>query len=88
MHWDETSPFHRPDRVSPWKVEPALPPAVDVLPNSRLKRSHANVASSPSDSLVLTREGINNWIFLAFSSVFNSSYAVVVLQFLSVEIQI
>ncbi|EOX99641.1 Auxin response factor 2 isoform 2 [Theobroma cacao] len=57
VHWDETSPFHRPDRVSPWKVEPALPPAVDVLPNSRLKRSHANVASSPSDSLVLTREG-------------------------------
>ncbi|XP_022726914.1 auxin response factor 2A-like [Durio zibethinus] len=57
VRWDKTSPFHRPDRVSPWKIETALPSVVDVLPNYRLKRSRANMASSPVDTLVLTREG-------------------------------
>ncbi|XP_055825060.1 auxin response factor 2B [Solanum dulcamara] len=58
VRWDETSAIPRPDRVSPWKVEPALsPPALNPLPIPRQKRPRSNVLPSSPDSSVLTREG-------------------------------
>ncbi|XP_043705451.1 auxin response factor 2B-like [Telopea speciosissima] len=58
VRWDETSSIPRPDRVSPWKIEPALtPPALNPLPVPRAKRPRTNMVPSSSDSSVLTREG-------------------------------
>ncbi|KAK4726679.1 hypothetical protein R3W88_031596 [Solanum pinnatisectum] len=58
VRWDETSAIPRPDRVSAWKVEPALsPPALNPLPIPRQKRPRSNVLPSSPDSSVLTREG-------------------------------
>eukprot|EP00262_Sarcandra_glabra_P003007 TRINITY_DN13442_c0_g2_i1.p1 TRINITY_DN13442_c0_g2~~TRINITY_DN13442_c0_g2_i1.p1 ORF type:complete len:769 (+),score=140.38 TRINITY_DN13442_c0_g2_i1:759-3065(+) len=58
VRWDETSSIPRPDRVSPWKIEPALTPAaLNPLPMPRPKRPRANVVPSSPDSSVLTREG-------------------------------
>ncbi|XP_076915805.1 auxin response factor 2B-like isoform X1 [Bidens hawaiensis] len=58
VRWDETSSVPRPDRVSPWKIEPALmPPAINTLPVHRQKRPRSNVLPSSPDSSVLTREG-------------------------------
>lgn len=57
VRWDETSNIPRPERVSPWKIEPALaPPALNPLPMPRPKRPRANVVPSSPDSSVLTRE--------------------------------
>lgn len=58
VRWDETSTIPRPERVSPWKIEPALtPPALNPLPMPRPKRPRLNVVSPSPDSSVLTREG-------------------------------
>ncbi|XWS47752.1 hypothetical protein CRYUN_Cryun13aG0011600 [Craigia yunnanensis] len=58
VRWDETSTIPRPERVSPWKIEPALaPPALNPLPMPRPKRPRSNVVPSSPDSSVLTREG-------------------------------
>ncbi|XP_043723773.1 auxin response factor 2A-like [Telopea speciosissima] len=58
VRWDETSSIPRPDRVSPWKIEPALtPPALNPLPVPRTKRPRASMVPSSPDSSVLTREG-------------------------------
>ncbi|XP_057516615.1 auxin response factor 2A isoform X3 [Amaranthus tricolor] len=58
VRWDETSTIPRPDRVSPWQIEPALsPPTINPLPMTRGKRPRANVVTQSSDSSVLTREG-------------------------------
>ncbi|KAI7725850.1 hypothetical protein M8C21_024780 [Ambrosia artemisiifolia] len=58
VRWDETSSIARPERVSPWKIEPALmPPAINTLPVHRQKRPRPNVLPSSPDSSVLTREG-------------------------------
>ncbi|GER30221.1 auxin response factor [Striga asiatica] len=58
VRWDETSTTPRPERVSPWKIEPAIsPPALNPLPVSRPKRPRSNVLPSSTDSSVLTREG-------------------------------
>ncbi|KAK2974195.1 hypothetical protein RJ640_021486 [Escallonia rubra] len=58
VRWDETSSIPRPERVSPWKIEPALtPPALNPLPVPRLKRPRSSVLPSSPDSSVLTREG-------------------------------
>ena len=65
VRWDETSAIPRPDRVSPWKVEPALsPPALNPLPIPRQKRPRSNVLPSSPDSSVLTREGYNLPLYL------------------------
>ncbi|PQQ06282.1 auxin response factor 2 [Prunus yedoensis var. nudiflora] len=57
VRWDETSTIPRPDRVSPWKIEPALaPPALNPLPMPRPKRPRSNMVPSSPDSSVLTRE--------------------------------
>lgn len=58
VRWDETSNIPRPERVSPWKIEPALvPPAINPLPVHRQKRPRASMLPSSPDSSVLTREG-------------------------------
>ncbi|GKV36331.1 hypothetical protein SLEP1_g44473 [Rubroshorea leprosula] len=58
VRWDENSTIPRPDRVSPWKIEPALaPPAPNPLPVPRPKRPRSNMVPSSPDSSVLTREG-------------------------------
>ncbi|CAN6472455.1 unnamed protein product [Victoria cruziana] len=57
VRWDETSSVPRPERVSPWQIEPALAPvALNPLP-SRPKRPRPNVVPSSPDSSALTREG-------------------------------
>ncbi|KAK7318333.1 hypothetical protein RJT34_03032 [Clitoria ternatea] len=57
VRWDETSNIPRPERVSPWKIEPALaPPALNPLPLPRPKRPRSNAVPSSPDSSVLTRE--------------------------------
>ncbi|KAJ4961033.1 hypothetical protein NE237_020943 [Protea cynaroides] len=44
VRWDEISSIPRPDRVSPWKIEPALtPPALNPLTLPRAKRPRANM---------------------------------------------
>uniref|UniRef100_A0A7N0T039 Auxin response factor n=1 Tax=Kalanchoe fedtschenkoi TaxID=63787 RepID=A0A7N0T039_KALFE len=58
VRWDETSTIHRPDRVSPWKIEPALNPlALNPIPMPRPKRPRTNLLPLSPDSSVLTREG-------------------------------
>ncbi|XP_027357469.1 auxin response factor 2A-like [Abrus precatorius] len=57
VRWDETSNTPRPERVSPWKIEPAIaPPALNPLSMPRPKRPRANAVPSSPDSSVLTRE--------------------------------
>ncbi|KAJ0231403.1 AUX/IAA domain-containing protein [Hirschfeldia incana] len=58
VRWDETTSIPRPDRVSPWKIEPALsPPALSPVPMPRPKRPRSNVAPSTPDSSMRIREG-------------------------------
>ncbi|CAA2948281.1 auxin response factor 2 [Olea europaea subsp. europaea] len=53
VRWDETSSIPRPERVSPWEIEPA---ALNPLPVSRPKRPRSNIFPSSPDSSVCTRE--------------------------------
>ncbi|CAL9161221.1 unnamed protein product [Musa hybrid cultivar] len=56
VRWDEASLIPRPERVSPWKIEPVLTPPPNPGPMPRPKRPRtSNVPSSP-DSSVLTKE--------------------------------
>lgn len=55
VRWDENSSIPRPERVSPWKIEPAVTPALNNLPMSRPKRPRT-VLQSPESS-VLTKDG-------------------------------
>ncbi|KAH9621637.1 hypothetical protein KSS87_004074 [Heliosperma pusillum] len=57
VRWDENSAIPRPDRVSPWQVEPAVSPTINPLPVPRVKRPRPNVMTQCPDSSVLTREG-------------------------------
>ncbi|KAL2462326.1 Auxin response factor 2 [Abeliophyllum distichum] len=60
VRWDETSTISRPERVSPWEIEPSLsPPALNPLPVPRSKRPRSNVLPVSPDSSVLTREGLS-----------------------------
>ncbi|XP_031387573.1 auxin response factor 2B-like isoform X2 [Punica granatum] len=55
VRWDEISSIHRPERVSPWNVEPATV-APQPPPSSRMKRPRGSMVPS-TDSSVLAREG-------------------------------
>ena len=57
IRWDETSTIQRPDRVSPWQIEPAMNPTINPLPVPRAKRPRPSVVTPSQDSSVLTREG-------------------------------
>nr|WAK98323.1 ARF2 protein [Paeonia lactiflora] len=57
VRWDGTSTIPRPDRVSPWNIEPVLtPPALNPLPTARTKRPRPNMVLYSPNSSVLTRE--------------------------------
>ncbi|KAI0511442.1 hypothetical protein KFK09_012072 [Dendrobium nobile] len=57
VRWDETSSVTRPERVSPWQIEPGVsPPPVRPLPSSKPKRPRANAMPPSTDSSVLTKE--------------------------------
>jgi hypothetical protein len=58
VRWDDTSPVHRPDTVSPWNIELALTPTLDPHPVCRPKRPRVSMAPSSTDSFVPAREGI------------------------------
>uniref|UniRef100_A0A804RFR6 Auxin response factor n=1 Tax=Zea mays TaxID=4577 RepID=A0A804RFR6_MAIZE len=56
VRWDEASSVPRPERVSPWQIEPAVSPSpVNPLP-VRFKRSRSSVNASPSDVSTVNRE--------------------------------
>ncbi|KAL6616648.1 hypothetical protein ACP70R_038918 [Stipagrostis hirtigluma subsp. patula] len=57
VRWDEPSTIPRPDRVSPWKIEPASSPPVNPLPLSRIKRPRQNAPPPSPESSILTKEG-------------------------------
>ncbi|KAK1413174.1 hypothetical protein QVD17_34945 [Tagetes erecta] len=58
VRWDETSTIPRPERVSPWKIEPALSPsAINPVLAHKQKRPRSSMLPSSPDSSVLTREG-------------------------------
>ncbi|CAI9767262.1 unnamed protein product [Fraxinus pennsylvanica] len=57
VRWDETSTIPRPERVSPWEIEPALTAAaLNPLPVSRPKKPRSNILPSSPVSSVHTRE--------------------------------
>ncbi|THG20901.1 hypothetical protein TEA_023475 [Camellia sinensis var. sinensis] len=61
VRWDENSTIPSPERVSPWKIQPALTTAaLNPLPMPRLKRPRSSMVPFSPDSSVLTRE-----VFLA-----------------------
>jgi len=56
VRWDEPSSISRPERVSPWQIEPSVSPChVNPLP-VRFKRSRSSVNALPSDVSTVTRE--------------------------------
>ncbi|XP_048137679.1 auxin response factor 2A [Rhodamnia argentea] len=58
VRWDENSAIPRPERVSPWNIEPAMAPlALNPLAVSRPKRPRTSILPSSPESSVLTREG-------------------------------
>ncbi|XP_044487794.1 auxin response factor 2A-like isoform X2 [Mangifera indica] len=56
VHWDENSPHHHPERISPWEAEFSQAFPQDPLPLCRMKRPRPNIASSSTSSFVLTEE--------------------------------
>ncbi|KAG8089893.1 hypothetical protein GUJ93_ZPchr0011g27082 [Zizania palustris] len=57
VRWDEASSIPRPERVSPWQIEPAVnPPPINPLPVSRTKRLRPNVIASSPDSSAIAKE--------------------------------
>ncbi|KAF5934194.1 hypothetical protein HYC85_030365 [Camellia sinensis] len=57
VRWDENSTIPSPERVSPWKIQPALTTAaLNPLPMPRLKRPRSSMVPFSPDSSVLTRE--------------------------------
>lgn len=59
VQWDESSPIHRPEAVSPWDVELVLSPTLDPHAVCRPKRSRVVMASSSTESFVTSREGLS-----------------------------
>lgn len=54
VQWDETSAIPRPDRVSPWEIEPFVAPsAINPQPVPRNKRPRTNVLPSSTDVSML-----------------------------------
>ncbi|CAD6253779.1 unnamed protein product [Miscanthus lutarioriparius] len=57
VRWDEASSIPRPERVSPWQIEPAVsPPPVNPLPVHRPKRPRSNAVASLPESSAPTKE--------------------------------
>lgn len=61
VQWDEISAITRPERVSPWKLEPSLAPAsVNSLPVARGKRPRPNILPLSSDLSVLDKASVDS----------------------------
>ncbi|XP_042456403.1 auxin response factor 4-like isoform X1 [Zingiber officinale] len=56
VRWDESTSIPRPERVSPWKVEPAVSPPVTPPTMSRAKKCRSNALGPSSDSFVQAKE--------------------------------
>ncbi|KAJ8476836.1 hypothetical protein OPV22_020563 [Ensete ventricosum] len=56
VRWDETSSIPRPERVSPWKIEPVLTPPLNPLPMPRTKKPRTTSFPCSPDSSVPKRE--------------------------------
>uniref|UniRef100_I1R6D5 Auxin response factor n=1 Tax=Oryza glaberrima TaxID=4538 RepID=I1R6D5_ORYGL len=57
VRWDEAASVPRPDRVSPWQIEPANSPSpVNPLPAPRTKRARPNVLASSPDLSAVNKE--------------------------------
>lgn len=56
VKWDEISSVPRPERVSPWKIEPASTPPPNPIPISRPKRPRSIVIPSSPCSSILNKE--------------------------------
>ncbi|XP_062181876.1 auxin response factor 23-like [Phragmites australis] len=57
VRWDEASSIPRPERVSPWQIEPAVSPLpINPHPVPRTKRLRPNVLASLPDSSAPTKE--------------------------------
>ncbi|CAM0873669.1 unnamed protein product [Alopecurus aequalis] len=57
VRWDEASSIPRPERVSPWQIEPAVsPPPINPLPVPRTKRLRPNLIVSAPDSCAQAKE--------------------------------
>ncbi|XP_010929664.1 auxin response factor 23 [Elaeis guineensis] len=56
VRWDESSSVPRPERVSPWKIEPALSPPMNPPPVPRPKRPRSNIMPCSPDSSILMKE--------------------------------
>ncbi|KAK3139778.1 hypothetical protein QOZ80_5AG0390060 [Eleusine coracana subsp. coracana] len=59
VRWDEASSVPRPERVSPWQIEPAVaPPPVNPHPAVRIKRFRPNVNALSSDMPPVNTEAV------------------------------
>jgi hypothetical protein len=59
VRWDEASSVPRPERVSPWQIEPAVtPPPVNPHSAVGTKRTRPNVNALSVDSPAVNREGL------------------------------
>ncbi|XP_065010685.1 auxin response factor 23-like isoform X1 [Musa acuminata AAA Group] len=56
VRWDEPSSIPRPERVSPWKIEPVLTPPLNPLPMPRTKKPRTTSFPCSPDSSVPKRE--------------------------------
>ncbi|CAL4984371.1 unnamed protein product [Urochloa decumbens] len=59
VRWDEASSIPRPERVSPWQIEPAVsPPPINPLPVHRPKRPRSNAVPALPDSSAPAKEAV------------------------------
>ncbi|KAL8140924.1 hypothetical protein V2J09_006945 [Rumex salicifolius] len=57
VRWDEISTVPRPERVSPWQIEPAMSPlTMNPLPVPRMKRPRPSIVAPSQDSSALSKE--------------------------------
>lgn len=67
VQWDETCAIPRPDRVSPWEIEPFVaPPALNPQPVPRNKRPRTNVLPTSTDMLGSCRTSVDSTTVLRY----------------------
>lgn len=67
VQWDETCAIPRPDRVSPWEIEPFVaPPALNPQPVPRNKRPRTNGLPTSTDMLGSCRTSVDSTSVLRY----------------------
>lgn len=67
VQWDETCAIPRPDRVSPWEIEPFVaPPALNPQPVPRNKRPRTHVLPTSTDMLGSCRTSVDSTTVLRY----------------------